>query len=76
MLDLGVTGVRLRSRRCKQRSGPVYEVRGRDQLTVDNSTGVRIYDWDSIWGITSILSIALLVAFITMFKNDIPEKAK
>lgn len=42
----------------------------------DNSTGVRIYDWDSIWGITSILSIALLVAFITMFKNDIPEKAK
>lgn len=42
----------------------------------DNSTGVRIYDWDSIWGITSILLIALLVAFITMFKNDIPEKAK
>ena len=40
----------------------------------DNSTGVRIYDWDSIWGLTSIFSIILLVAFITMFKNDIPEK--
>ena len=42
----------------------------------DNSTGVRIYDWDSIWGLTSIFSIILLVAFITMFKNDIPEKTK
>ena len=42
----------------------------------DNSTGVRIYDWDSIWGITSILSIALLVAFITMFKNDVPGNTK
>jgi nucleoside transporter len=42
----------------------------------DNSTGVRIYDWDSIWGLTSIFSIVLLVAFITMFKNDITEKTK
>ncbi|MEI8224336.1 MAG: MFS transporter, partial [Bacteroidota bacterium] len=40
----------------------------------DNSTGVRIYDWDSIWGLTSIFSIILLVAFVTMFKDDIPEK--
>jgi nucleoside transporter len=42
----------------------------------DNSTGVRIYDWDSIWGLTSIFSIVLLVAFITLFKDDVREKAK
>jgi len=41
----------------------------------DNSTGVRIYDWDSIWGLTSIFSIVLLVAFITLFKDDVTEKA-
>jgi nucleoside transporter len=37
----------------------------------DNSSGIRIYDWDSIWGLTSLFSIALLVAFITMFKDDV-----
>lgn len=40
----------------------------------DSSTGIRIYDWDSIWGLTTIFSIALLVAFIALFKNDIAEK--
>jgi MFS family permease len=40
----------------------------------NNSTGVRIYDWDSIWGLTSIFSIVLLVAFVTLFKDDIVEK--
>jgi len=43
----------------------------------DNSSGVRIYDWDSIWGLTAIFSIVLLVAFITLFKDDpsaIPDK--
>jgi nucleoside transporter len=42
----------------------------------DNSTGVRIYDWNSIWGLTSIFSIVLLVAFITLFKDDVREKAR
>jgi nucleoside transporter len=42
----------------------------------DKSSGVRIYDWDSIWGITSILSILLLVAFIALFKEDVVVKAK
>lgn len=39
-----------------------------------HSEGLRIYDWDSIWGITSIFSIVLLVAFIAMFKEE--EEAK
>jgi nucleoside transporter len=42
----------------------------------DKSTGVRIYDWDSIWGITSVFSIVLLLAFITLFKDDVTEKVK
>jgi nucleoside transporter len=46
------------------------------RLFHDKSSGVRIYDWDSIWGITSIFSIVLLVAFIALFKNDIAEKTK
>ena len=37
------------------------------RLFHDNSTGVRIYDWDSIWGLTSIFSIVLLFAFILFF---------
>lgn len=40
---------------------------------LDHSSGVRIYDWDSIWGITSIFSIVLLLAFIAMFKDKVPE---
>jgi nucleoside transporter len=46
------------------------------RLFHDKSSGVRIYDWDSIWGITSLFSIVLLVAFIALFKNDIAEKTK
>jgi nucleoside transporter len=40
-------------------------------LFTHNSGGVRIYDWDSIWGLTTIFSIVLLVAFITMFKDEV-----
>ena len=43
------------------------------RLFHDNSTGVRIYDWDSIWGLTSIFSIVLLFAFILFFKNEKAE---
>lgn len=35
-----------------------------------HSAGLRIYDWDSIWGITSVFSIVLLVAFMVMFKDE------
>jgi nucleoside transporter len=44
-------------------------------IFLDNSNGARVYDWDSIWGVTSIMSIALLVAFILLFKDDVAEKA-
>lgn len=40
----------------------------------ENSNGVRTYDWDSIWGITSLMSVGLLVAFITLFKEDVAEE--
>jgi len=42
-------------------------------LFTDNSTGIRVYNWDTIWGITSIFSLALLVAFIVLFKDDVKE---
>jgi nucleoside transporter len=39
-------------------------------LFTDSSGGVRIYDWNSIWGLTSIFSIVLLAAFILLFRNE------
>ena len=44
------------------------------RIFTDNSGGTRIYDWNSIWGITLIFSAVLLVAFITLFKNDVAKK--
>jgi MFS family permease len=43
-------------------------------IFLDNSTGVRVYDWDSIWGVTSVMSLVLLVAFALFFKEDVEEK--
>lgn len=40
---------------------------------LDDSNGMRVYDWDSIWGITSILSIILLVLFVVLFRDDVEE---
>lgn len=30
---------------------------------------VKVYDWTSIWGITTIISVILIVAFIIFFRN-------
>jgi nucleoside transporter len=38
------------------------------------SGGIRTYDWNSIWGLTAIFSIILIVAFALFFKEDITEK--
>lgn len=35
---------------------------------------VRSYDWNSIWAITSASSLALLMAFMILFRNDNPRK--
>jgi hypothetical protein len=32
--------------------------------------GARIYDWDSIWAITSASALVLLLTFIVLFKNE------
>jgi nucleoside transporter len=42
-------------------------------LFTSNSGGIRVYDWNSIWGLTSVFSIILLIAFIFLFRD---EKAK
>jgi MFS family permease len=36
----------------------------------DTVNAVRTYDWNTIWGITSAMSLALLLAFILLFRND------
>ena len=36
----------------------------------DTVNTIRTYDWNTIWGITSAMSLALLVAFVVLFKND------
>jgi nucleoside transporter len=42
-------------------------------LFTETVGGVRVYDWNSIWGLTSIFSILLLLAFILFLKEDKPE---
>lgn len=37
--------------------------------------GIRTYDWNSVWGITSIEALALLLTFIVLFKNDKKTRA-
>jgi nucleoside transporter len=44
------------------------------RIFTDTTTGVRIYEWNRIWGITLIFSAALLIAFIAFFKEDPSEK--
>jgi nucleoside transporter len=41
----------------------------------DYSGGGRVYDWDSIWALTSLFSIALLIAFIFFIKEEKPDPA-
>lgn len=36
----------------------------------DTVNAVRTYNWNNIWGITSAMSLALLLAFIVLFKNE------
>ena len=43
------------------------------RLFTDISTGVKVYDWNSIWGITLIYSMVLLIAFLALFKNDVSK---
>jgi len=47
---------------------------------IDNYTHVNneieVYDWVSIWGITTIISIVLIVAFIIFFRNSSTGRTK
>lgn len=42
-------------------------------LFTDISGGERFYDWDSIWGLTSLFAVVLLLAFTLLFKEEKPE---
>ena len=44
-------------------------------LFKETSGGVNVYDWDSIWGITTIFSVLILIVFAVFFKEDIHETA-
>jgi len=35
---------------------------------VDNA---RLYNWEAIWGITTLMSLVILLAFLLFFKNDV-----
>jgi nucleoside transporter len=37
--------------------------------------GVNVYDWDSIWGITTLFSVLILIVFAVFFREDISEPA-
>jgi nucleoside transporter len=44
-------------------------------LFKDSSGGINIYDWDKIWGFTTLFSIILLIVFAIFIKDDKPEPA-
>jgi nucleoside transporter len=44
-------------------------------LFKDNTGGINIYDWDSIWGFTTIFSVVLLIAFALFIKEEKTETA-
>jgi nucleoside transporter len=41
----------------------------------DSTGGVNIYNWDKIWGITTLFSVLILIAFALFFKDEITEPA-
>jgi nucleoside transporter len=44
-------------------------------LFKDSSGSVNIYDWDKIWGLTTLFSILLLIAFAIFIKEEKSETA-
>ncbi len=44
------------------------------RVFTNTSTGTRVYDWNSIWGLTVAFSVILLVAFLILFREDINDK--
>jgi MFS family permease len=42
-------------------------------LFKDSSGGVNIYDWDSIWGLTTLFSVLLLIVFVLFFREEQTE---
>jgi nucleoside transporter len=44
-------------------------------LFKESSGGINVYDWDSIWGITTVFSVILLIAFALLFKEEKTETA-
>lgn len=44
------------------------------RIFTDTSSGTRVYDWNSIYGLTLAFSAILLVAFLILFKEDVQEK--
>jgi len=44
-------------------------------LFTESSGGARIYDWDAIWGLTSLFSVLLLASFILLFRDEKRIKA-
>ena len=41
----------------------------------DTSGGINIYDWDKIWGLTTLFSILLLIVFTIFFKEESSESS-
>jgi nucleoside transporter len=42
-------------------------------LFKDSTGGINVYDWDSIWGLTTLFSVILLIAFALLFKEEKSE---
>jgi MFS family permease len=42
------------------------------EMFKETTEGIRVYDWNSIWGITTLFSVILMLVFVFFFREDKP----
>lgn len=54
-------------------TGNFFNVKLIDMYTTLNDSGEKVYDWDTIWIVTTVISAVLLGAFLFLFRDDVAE---
>ena len=54
-------------------TGNFFNVKLIDMYTTLTDSGEKVYDWDTIWIVTTVISAVLLGAFLFLFRDDVTE---
>ena len=54
-------------------AGNFFNVKLIDMYTTIEDSGEKVYDWDTIWIITTVISAVLLGAFLLLFRDDVTQ---